>query len=329
MPKAADVQGSTSAGPRGTRAFAQQSRNDIFVLEADEYDTAFFDKRSKFVHYRPRTAILNNLEYDHADIFPDLPAIKVQFHHLIRTVPSSGLLIVNGEDKNLLDVLGMGCWTPVEQFDSTSGWHARALEPDGSRFQVLFQGKEVGSVAWPLIGNYNVSNALAAIAAARHAGVSATTAVEALGQFRGVRRRLEICGAVSGITVYDDFAHHPTAVEATLSALRTRAGTARIIAVVEPRSNTMRLGVMKERLAPSLAGADRVYCYAGGLTWDAAGALEPLGAKAETHADFNTLLERLVAALKPGDHVVIMSNGSFNGIHEKLLARLPQKAVNR
>jgi len=302
---------------------ARLGEGESFVVEADEYDTAYFDKRSKFIHYLARTTILNNLEFDHADIFPDLAAIETQFHRFVRTLPANGLIVANGKDRAIERVLARGCYTPVERFGVTGGWHAG--EQSGDAFDVLFGGEQMGRVAWSLAGAHNQMNALAAIAAAHHCGVAPGRAIEALRDFQGVKRRMEVRGVVGGIAVYDDFAHHPTAVEATLSALRTRAGKARVIAVVEPRSNTMKLGVMKERLAPSLAGADRVFCYAGGLTWDAALALAPLGEKAETHTDFGALIERVAAALKPGDHVVIMSNGSFNGIHEKLLARLAEK----
>jgi len=295
----------------------------FFVVEADEYDTALFDKRSKFVHYPARTAILNNLEFDHADIFPDLAAIETQFHHFVRTLPASGLIVANGRDEALERVLARGCYTPVERFGVEGGWRVGAQHADG--FDVLHGGQHLGKVVWSLTGWHNQLNALAAIAAAHHCGVAASRAVEAFRTFKGVKRRLEVHGVVDGITIYDDFAHHPTAIEATLAGLRTKAGDARIVAVVEPRSNTMKLGAMKERLSPSLAGADRVFCYTAGLKWDAAPVLQPLGSRAEAYADFATLLERVAAALLPGDHVVIMSNGSFNGIHEKLLARLSEK----
>jgi UDP-N-acetylmuramate: L-alanyl-gamma-D-glutamyl-meso-diaminopimelate ligase len=295
----------------------------LFVVEADEYDTAFFDKRSKFVHYPARVAILNNLEFDHADIFPDLAAIETQFHHFVRTLPANGLIVSNGHDQALERVLARGCYTPVERFGVADGWHAETQHVEG--FDVLWRGEKAGRVVWSLAGAHNQENALAAIAAARRCGVAPEQAAAAFRLFRGVRRRMEMRGNAKGITVYDDFAHHPTAIEATLAGLRARVGASRIVAVIEPRSNTMRLGVMKERLAPSVARADRVFCYSAGLTWDAVSALAPLGAKAEAHADFNALLDRVTAALAPGDHVVIMSNGGFNGIHEKLLARLSQK----
>ncbi len=306
----------------------------FFVIEADEYDTAFFDKRSKFVHYRPRTAILNNLEYDHADIFPDLDAIKLQFHHLVRTVPGAGLLVVNGEDRNLQAALALGCWTPVEQFACPHGWNARLLENDGSRFQVRLKDAEQGIVTWPLLGLHNVHNALAAIAAARHAGVPPTTAISALAEFRNVKRRLEVRGTAAGVTVYDDFAHHPTAIAATIGALRARIGTQRLVAVLESRSNTMRLGVHRDQLAPALAKADRVLLYQSpDLKWDLGlvaaefnRTAPPADAKGATRAgvfsSVDAILDALAADARTGDHVLIMSNGSFENLHQRLLERL-------
>ncbi len=299
----------------------------LFVVEADEYDTAFFDKRSKFVHYPARVAILNNLEFDHADIFPDLAAIETQFHHFVRTLPSNGLVVANGQDQAVERVLARGCYTPVERFGVHDGWRAQAQNADG--FDVLWRSEKAGRVMWSLAGAHNQENALAAIAAARHCGVPPARAIEAFRAFEGVKRRMEVRGRVNGITVYDDFAHHPTAIAATLAGLRARVGASRIVAVVEPRSNTMKLGVMKERLAPSLSEADRVFCYSAGIKWDAAPVLECLGARAEAHADFNALLDRVTGSLAPGDHVVIMSNGGFNGIHEKLLARLAASGGKR
>jgi len=292
----------------------------VFVVEADEYDTAFFDKRSKFVHYPARTAVLNNLEFDHADIFPDLAAIETQFHHFVRTLPASGLIVVNGADAALARVLGRGCYTPVERFGVTDGWTAAKIAADG--FDVLWRGDKQGRVQWALQGTHNQANALAAIAAARHCGVVPSQAMAALRSFEGVRRRMELRGVAGGVTIYDDFAHHPTAFAATLDGLRARVNSGRILAVLEPRSNTMKTGVMKDRLAASLALADRIYCYSAGLQWDAAAALAPLGAKAEAHADFDRLLAAVAGSARPGDHVVVMSNGGFNGIHDKLLARL-------
>jgi UDP-N-acetylmuramate: L-alanyl-gamma-D-glutamyl-meso-diaminopimelate ligase len=290
------------------------------VVEADEYDTAFFDKRSKFLHYPARTTVLNNLEYDHADIFPDLAAIEAQFHHFVRTLPAGGLIVVNGADEALARVLVRGCYTPVERFGPAQEWSVGAQDPAG--FEVRWKGEALGRVAWRLTGTHNQANALAAIAAARHCGVAPARAIAALGAFEGVKRRMEVRGVANGVTVYDDFAHHPTAIETTLAGLRAKVDGARVIAVLEPRSNTMKLGTMRERIAASLAAADRVFCYSAGLKWDAAAALAPLGAKAEAHADFDRLLAALAAAARPGDHVVIMSNGGFGGIHEKLLALL-------
>ena len=293
----------------------------FFVIEADEYDTAFFDKRSKFIHYAPRTTVLNNLEFDHADIFPDLAAIETQFHHLVRTLPGNGLIVANGADVAVGRVLARGCWTPVEMFGARDGWQAGAQDASG-RFAVSFNARPQGEVQWELLGAHNQLNALAAIAAARHAGVPAAIAIEALAAFKNVKRRLETRGTVNGVAVYDDFAHHPTAIRVTLAGLRSKVGAARILAVLEPRSNTMKLGVMKDELAASLAGADRVFCYGAGLGWDAAAALAPLGAKAEIHHDIPQLVAAIAAAAKSGDHVLIMSNGGFGGIHDQLLTRL-------
>ncbi|MEO8441570.1 MAG: UDP-N-acetylmuramate:L-alanyl-gamma-D-glutamyl-meso-diaminopimelate ligase, partial [Betaproteobacteria bacterium] len=304
---------------------AANESDSFFVIEADEYDTAFFDKRSKFVHYAPRTAVFNNLEYDHADIFPDLAAIEAQFHHLVRTVPGAGLIVSNGADANLERVLARGAWTPVERFAVAAGWQAGAQSADG-RFTVSFNGKPVGEVQWDLLGVHNQLNALAALAAARHAGVAPAVAIEALAAFENVKRRLELRGTVDGISVYDDFAHHPTAIRTTLAGLRAKTSQlshpTRVLAVLEPRSNTMKLGVMKDALAGSLAAADRVYCYGGGLGWDPTPALAPLGARAEIHQDIARLVAAIAHEAKAGDHVLIMSNGGFGGIHDKLLHQL-------
>jgi len=310
--------------PTPTPALPRQGGGEkYFVVEADEYDTAFFDKRSKFVHYPARTAVLNNLEFDHADIFPDLAAIETQFHHFVRTLPAGGLIVANGADDALARVLARGRYTPVEHFGVTNEWVAAAVGPDG--FDVLWKGKKQGRVQWALQGAHNQANALAAIAAARHCGIAPAQAIAALGAFEGVRRRMEVRGVAGGVTVYDDFAHHPTAIAATLEGLRAKVNQSRILAVLEPRSNTMKTGVMKDRLAASLACADRVYCYSAGLQWDAAAALAPLGAKAEAHADFDRLLVAVAGSARSGDHLVVMSNGGFNGIHEKLLSRLAGK----
>ena len=308
--------------PRNFGVSARLTESPFFVIEADEYDTAFFDKRSKFVHYHPRTAVLNNLEYDHADIFPDLAAIETQFHHLVRTVPSNGLVVANGREDSLDRVLARGCWTPVERTGVAAGW--QAVEQGPNAFDVLFNGEPQGRVEWELLGEHNRMNALAAIAAARHAGVPARLCIEALGRYQNVKRRMEVRGEVNGITVYDDFAHHPTAIETTVAGLRGKVGQSRILAVLEPRSNTMKLGTMKAQLPASLQGADAVFCYAGGVDWDVAGAMSPLGDKVVVQQDLGTLVEAIAREAKSGDHVLIMSNGGFGGIHGKLLARLKQ-----
>ncbi len=310
--------------PQNFGLSARLTDSPFFVIEADEYDTAFFDKRSKFVHYRPRTAILNNLEYDHADIFPDLAAIETQFHHLLRTVPGSGLIVANGQDSNLDRVLARGAWTPVERFGSATGWQAGPPDADGS-FDVSLSGIFQGRVNWTAFGEHNRMNALAAIAAARHAGVPAAAAIDALARFDNVKRRMEVRGSVRGITVYDDFAHHPTAIATTIEGLRRKAGAARILAVLEPRSNTMKLGTMKAQLPDSLAGADQIYCYGADLGWDARAALVPLGDKASVFDDLDALVARLAEDAQAGDQVLVMSNGSFGGIHDKLLDALRQR----
>ncbi len=303
--------------------FGQSARltdSPWFVIEADEYDTAFFDKRSKFVHYRPQIAVLNNLEFDHADIFPDLAAIETQFHHLVRTVPRNGHLVVNAMAEALDRVLARGCWTPVERFGPGARWCAREFAVD--RFAVTRAQIELGAVSWSLSGAHNRMNALAAIAAASHAGVPAQAAIQSLGRFANVARRMQVRGAVNQITVYDDFAHHPTAIRTTLAGLREWVGAARILAVIEPRSNTMKLGSMNAALPGSLADADRVYCYSAGLPWNSQAVLAPLGDRAVCDSDFERLLERIVNDSRPGDHVLVMSNGGFNGIHQRLLAQL-------
>ncbi len=294
-----------------------------FVIEADEYDTAFFDKRSKFVHYRPRTAILNNLEYDHADIFPDLAAIETQFHHLVRTVPASGRIVVNGREEALTRVLARGCWSEVQRFG------ARKEEPGALRargephaFDVLRGSLKIGRVDWPLIGEHNQLNALAAIGAAEHAGVAPDVAAAALSTFEGVRRRLELRGEARGIKVYDDFAHHPTAMRTTVDGLRRKVGAARILAVFEPRSNTMKLGAMKAQLPWALEEADLSFCLQGSYGWDAAEALAPMGEQAIVADSVDKLVAAIARAAQPGDHVLVMSNGGFGGIHGKLLAAL-------
>ena len=292
-----------------------------FVIEADEYDTAFFDKRSKFIHYRPRTAILNNVEFDHADIFDDLASIERQFHHFVRTVPRSGRVIANGIDESVKRVLTLGCWTPVEAVGVADGWEAGEPDLEGA-FDVAFAGRPLGRVRWSLLGAHNRMNALAALAAARNVGVEPAEGIDALGTFGGVRRRMQVRGQARGVTVYDDFAHHPTAIRTTLEGLRHRVGNARILAVLEPRSNTMRRGVMKDLLPPSVAQADRVYVYSFGLGWDARSLFALLGPRARCEDDLDALIGAVAGEARAGDHVVIMSNGGFGGIHEKLLDRL-------
>jgi UDP-N-acetylmuramate: L-alanyl-gamma-D-glutamyl-meso-diaminopimelate ligase len=316
--------------PSNFNSSARLGAAPFFVIEADEYDTAFFDKRAKFVHYRPRTAILNNLEYDHADIYPDVASIRRQFNQLLRTVPGAGRLIVNGADPELAKTLSEGCWTPRETFGLAQAggpscdWTAHSSpDSDASRFTVRFQGRDVAEVAWSLMGEHNVLNALAAIGAAAHAGVSPQRAVEALNAFSGVKRRMEVRGVVDGVTVYDDFAHHPTAIETTLKGLRARVGDARIIAVLEPRSNTMKLGVHRDQLAPSLALADRSWFFAPkDLGWDLKGAVSGMGDRVSLAATVVDLVNGLASEVRTGDHVLIMSNGGFGGLHDKLLAAL-------
>ena len=313
--------------PSNFESSARLGKPPFFVIEADEYDTAFFDKRAKFVHYRPRTAILNNLEYDHADIYPDVAAIRQQFNQLLRTIPAAGRLIVNGQDVELATTLSMGCWTPRETFGLAGAdldWSARIAKGSaGTRFAVHFAGRAVAEIAWNLLGDHNVMNALAAIGAAQHAGVTPERAAQALATFRGVRRRMEVRGVIDEVTVYDDFAHHPTAIETTLRGLRARVGTARIIAVLEPRSNTMKLGVHREQLAPALAAADLSWLLGSAdLGWDLAAALAPLGRRAAVAASVDAMVAELSAEARAGDHILVMSNGGFGGLHDKLLAAL-------
>jgi UDP-N-acetylmuramate: L-alanyl-gamma-D-glutamyl-meso-diaminopimelate ligase len=303
----------------------------FFVVEADEYDTAFFDKRSKFVHYLPRTLVLNNLEFDHADIFANLDAIKWQFHQLMRTVPSQGLVVSNGAESELDDMLAQGCWTPVQRFGdvgcSQAQWQARPLCADCTEFEVLHQGAVVARVHGTMPGRHNMNNALAAMLAARHAGVELATAAEAMGRFQGVKRRLELLGEPAGVTVYDDFAHHPTAISESLAALRARVGEQRILAVLEPRSNTMKQGVHKHELAGALDGADLVWALQPqGIQWSLESVLSPLGERARIETDVDELVARVVAEARRGDHVLVMSNGGFGGLHGKLLSRLDESA---
>jgi UDP-N-acetylmuramate: L-alanyl-gamma-D-glutamyl-meso-diaminopimelate ligase len=315
--------------PANFATSARLGAKPFFVIEADEYDTAFFDKRAKFVHYHPRTLILNNLEYDHADIYPDVASIERQFHHLVRTVPGGGRILWNAADERLQETLAMGCWTPREGFAAhfvpDAHWTGRLAGgvEDFSRFEVLEQGRPRGIVQWALIGAHNMENALAAIAAARHAGVEVERAIEALRSFDGVARRMQLRGAVNGVSVYDDFAHHPTAIATTIDGLRRRVGSARIVAVLEPRSNTMRMGVHRAELAGSLAAADEVWLYTpADLGWDAGAVLAALGGRGHGRADVSVLARDLAQTLRPGDHALIMSNGGFGGLHDKLLAEL-------
>jgi len=315
--------------PENFGVSARLGDSPFFVVEADEYDTAFFDKRSKFVHYHPRTLVINNLEYDHADIFPDLDAIKTQFHHLMRMVPGEGLVVINNDEPNVRDVLERGCWTPVEAFSNNgessnnSGWWVNYLQQDGREFEVFFDNELQGKVSWNLLGKHNVSNALAAIAAARHAGVPVKHAIAALAEFKGIKRRMQLRGEVSGVRVYDDFAHHPTAIETTLQGLRANVGDKKIIAILEPRSNTMRMGVHKNALADSLSLADEVIIYQPpGLDWDMQGVVEQLGRKASIHDQIDSLVVAATDKRKAGDQLLVMSNGGFAGVHDKLLAAL-------
>ena len=314
---------------------ARLGESQYFVIEADEYDTAFFDKRSKFVHYRPRTALLNNLEFDHADIFADLLAIETQFHHLVRTVPGDGLLVVNGEEPALERVIARGVWAPVERFGQAAQneWSLVSQAHDG--FSVLHLGKELAQVTWApdsgVMGRHNQLNALAAIAAANHIGISPVDSAKALAQFKNVKRRLETIGVRNDITVYDDFAHHPTAITTTVDGLRRRVGQARILAVLEPRSNTMKLGVMKAQLPDSLSKADKVFAYGANagkesLGWDLTEVLSPLNTvavdKAKAFDNLDALVNAVVSEAKPGDHILVMSNGEFGGVHQKILSAL-------
>jgi UDP-N-acetylmuramate: L-alanyl-gamma-D-glutamyl-meso-diaminopimelate ligase len=318
---------------------ARLGESKYFVIEADEYDTAFFDKRSKFVHYRPRTALLNNLEFDHADIFADLAAIETQFHHLVRTVPGNGLVVVNGEEPALERVIARGAWAPVEKFgkDQHNAWSLISQDADG--FIVLQDGEEVATVTWAadsgVMGRHNQLNALAAIASANHIGITPTDAARALAEFKNVKRRLETIGVANKVTVYDDFAHHPTAIITTVDGLRRRVGRSRILAVLEPRSNTMKLGVMKAQLPNSLEAADKIFVYGAStgkdsLGWDLNEVLAPLNAKSDNRAvafdDPSALVEAVANEARPGDHILVMSNGDFGGVHQKILTAIQEKA---
>lgn len=294
------------------------STSPLFVIEADEYDTAFFDKRSKFIHYRPRTAVLNNLEFDHADIFEDLAAIEKQFHHLVRTIPKNGLVVTNAKEPNLQRVIEKGCWTPVESFGIEDSWQADNADNQGA-FDVKLGGVLQGKVSWNIIGEHNRMNALASIAAARHVGVPVMESIAALDRFKNVKRRMELRGVVNNISVYDDFAHHPTAIATTVAGLRAKVGKARILAVLEPRTNTMKLGMMKAALPNSLIDADIVFSYGEHLDWDLEEAMRPIAAKSQVFTDLTTLITAITKVAQPDDHILVMSNGSFGGIHQKIL----------
>ena len=309
--------------PKNFGLSARYGKEPFFVVEADEYDTAFFDKRSKFVHYRPRTLVMNNLEFDHADIFDDLAMIQRQFHHLVRIVPGNGLIVAPSDDAALAEVLAMGCWTPLESIGPDGLWQAEALEADGSRFRVLLNGEPAGDVSWSLTGQHNVRNGLAAIAAARHAGVPVVHCIEALGAFENVKRRMELRGEINGIRIYDDFAHHPTAIATTLEGLRRQVDERRIIAVLEPRSNTMRMGIHKASLPASLQAADRVMVFSPpSLGWDAQAVFASLGDKATVFETTQAIVDALGREARPGDQVLVMSNGGFEGIHQRILEAL-------
>jgi UDP-N-acetylmuramate: L-alanyl-gamma-D-glutamyl-meso-diaminopimelate ligase len=305
---------------------ARLGKAPYFVIEADEYDSAFFDKRSKFIHYRPTTLILNNLEFDHADIFPDLTAIKQQFHYLIRTVPSNGLIVKNASDTNLADVIKMGCWTPEATFGASGEWTAELKQSDGSEFSVLRHGKLIGDVKWNLLGEHNVTNALAALAAAIQAGIEAESAIKSLSDFKNVKRRLETRGRIKDIVIYDDFAHHPTAIATTLAGLRANVGNGRIIAVIEFGSYTMRAGVHKNRIQDALREADMVICKDTDSDWGLSTLLTQFKQPTKLYSDVDSLVQQLLPVLKAGDHVIVMSNSGFGGIHQKLLDGLQHRS---
>ena len=314
--------------PENFGVSARLGETPFFVVEADEYDTAFFDKRSKFVHYHPRTVILNNLEYDHADIFPNIEAIQTQFHHLLRTVPANGLVISHANDQYLDQTIKKGCWTPIEYFsgEQSKGWQVKPITDDGLEFDVLFDSEKVASAKWSMLGQHNMDNALAAIAAARHVGVPAALSVESLAGFKGIKRRMEVRGVINGITIYDDFAHHPTAIKLTLDGLRKNVGNKKIIAILEPRSNTMKMGVHKNTLEESLMLADDIYLYQDdSLDWDLAADFN--SDKVQVLSSIQAIIDKVVATVKPDEHIVIMSNGGFQGIHQRLLDVLKSAAL--
>jgi UDP-N-acetylmuramate: L-alanyl-gamma-D-glutamyl-meso-diaminopimelate ligase len=306
--------------PQNFGVSARLGKSDFFVIEGDEYDTAFFDKRSKFVHYWPRTVILNNLELDHVDIFENLAAIQKQFHHLIRMLPSEGLVITHEGDQNLEEVLAKGLWTPKVSFGQSGDYAYQLLAADASAFKVFYQQQAVGEVHWQIMGEFNIENALAVIAAAKHVGIPESVACEALGQFISPKRRLEVRGEVGGVTVYDDFAHHPTAIAKTIEALRNKVGQARILAVFEPRSNSMKLGQFQQNLAEAMQGADQIFLYEPPqLSWSVAAAFKTSQVPTHIVQDIDVLVQAIAAEMRPGDHVLIMSNGGFGGLHHKLL----------
>lgn len=320
--------------PQNFDCSARVGGSPFFVIEADEYDTAFFDKRSKFVHYHPRTLILNNLEFDHGDIFDDLAAIQRQFHHVVRIVPANGQVILPVDQPALDEVIAQGCWTPLvktsvghsDQLDATAEWQARLLQDDGSEFDVLHQGKQVGTVRWNMTGLHSVNNGLMALAAARNVGVQIEHGIEALCRFGGIKRRMELVGEVEGIRVYDDFAHHPTAIATTLQGIRAQVGEAPVIAVIEPRSNTMRMGMHRQNLSSSAQQADKVYWYQpANLDWSLQDVIESSETTAILARDTGAIIDQIVAEAEPGSHIVIMSNGGFEGIHPRLLAALQNK----
>ena len=315
--------------PENFGVSARSGNHPFFVVEADEYDTAFFDKRSKFVHYRPKSLILNNLEFDHADIFPDLDAIKRQFHHLIRTVPGNGLIVLPEEDDNLQDVLAMGCWSNTERFSlrgADAEWQVQDYDESTNQFNLCFKEQDFGRVKWSLLGRHNVCNAVAAIIAARHAGVPVEQAIAALAEFKNVKRRMEVLAEIHGITVYDDFAHHPTAITTTLAGLRKKVGNARIIAVLEPRSNTMRMGIHQDQLGASLNEADQTILYQpADLGWDLSAVAESSNSSTTLIDNIDDIIANLLNQASSGDHIVIMSNGGFGGLHKKLVSALENK----
>lgn len=310
--------------PENFGVSARAGNSDFFVIEADEYDSAFFDKRSKFVHYRPRTLVLNNLEFDHADIFDDLNAIKKQFHHLVRSVPANGLIVSEKHDHNMQDVLEMGCWTTQEFL--SKDWQAQKTAEDGSAFKVFYRGEEQGEVQWSLIGDHNVHNGMMAIAAAHNVGVTCAVAIDSLRKFVNVKRRMEVKGTVNNVTVYDDFAHHPTAIATTVAGLRAKVGVNRILAILEPRSNTMKLGIHKDQLTQSWQHADEVYVFEpANLSWSLDEVALASAAPVHNYQDVDKLVEAVIKEAQPSDHILVMSNGGFAGIHGKLLQKLAEK----